>query len=679
MLSPNLTIKKVVFFVVTYSLFFSLTFLANKAMASRYMVGSGMYDITGPAGELGMMGFAELSQKTQGLRMRLFARAFIVVDKKTNKRIVFVSADLGQSFQSIKQGVIKRLASLGFAKKYRDENVMISVTHNHSGPGGYAHFALFNMSTLGFNQENYDTIVDGISNAIIRADNNLSEGGVYYNEGKLYRASKNRSIDAFYANPVELRRELAGDETNKTMYLLRFRQSGGKEIGLVNWFATHGVSMSKYNKLITGDNKGYASYLFEKSKNSNYRAKSQFVAAFAQGSAGDVSPNIFGLKNGGRDFYRTQEIGQRQYEKARELYQLAQAAVNGDIDYRLQYINMSDYAIKPEFADGHAKNTCPSAVGVSFTQGTNDGKGVSIDKDVLKAAGIILTQTSDKDRACHAPKDIFLTTANTKPYPWLPNIVPIQILKLGNIAIIGVPGELSTVAGQMLKNQVKAALKSKIDTIIISSLANSYTGYITTHDEYLKQAYEGGFTVYGPWTLNAYLQAFNQLASALSQKKPSPLGPKPLDLSQNQITLQTGVVYDNTPLGIAFGDVISKHDALTQYKPGQKVAVLFWGGHPKNNFHHKDKSSQESFLYIQRLKTKHWVNIADDHDWNTTYRWKRYGLDASHISIEWEIPDDITAGTYRIVHKGYYKNGFTGAIKPYQGYSRTFIITPNPI
>jgi len=57
----------------------------------------------------------------------------------------------------------------------------------------------------------------------------------------------------------------------------------GNEIGMVNWFPVHGVSMTNQNKLISGDNKGYASYAFEKYKNPNsLPGMGPFVAAFAQ-------------------------------------------------------------------------------------------------------------------------------------------------------------------------------------------------------------------------------------------------------------------------------------------------------------------------------------------------------------------------------------------------------------
>src|SRR5262245_46340524 len=56
--------------------------------------------------------------------------------------------------------------------------------------------------------------------------------------------------------------------------------------------------MHNNNHLISGDNKGYASYLFERYKNADPNSPHAFVAAFAQGNEGDVTPNICGPADG---------------------------------------------------------------------------------------------------------------------------------------------------------------------------------------------------------------------------------------------------------------------------------------------------------------------------------------------------------------------------------------------
>ena len=76
---------------------------------TTFEVGHGIYDITGPAAQRGMMGYALLSQKTSGILQRDWARAFIIQSPCNGKQIVFVNADLAMLFQGIQQEVLKRI------------------------------------------------------------------------------------------------------------------------------------------------------------------------------------------------------------------------------------------------------------------------------------------------------------------------------------------------------------------------------------------------------------------------------------------------------------------------------------------------------------------------------------------------------------------------------------------
>lgn len=51
------------------------------------------------------------------------------------------------------------------------------------------------------------------------------------------------------------------------MVQLRFVDTEGKGLGMISWFAVHPTSMNYTNKLVSSDNVGYASVLFEKSMN----------------------------------------------------------------------------------------------------------------------------------------------------------------------------------------------------------------------------------------------------------------------------------------------------------------------------------------------------------------------------------------------------------------------------
>jgi neutral ceramidase len=76
-------------------------------------------------------------------------------------------------------------------------------------------------------------------------------------------AGINRSPSAYLLNPAEERARYPAN-VDTLMTLLKFVDGASEQsIGGFSWFATHGTSMSKDNKLISGDNKGAAARFFE--------------------------------------------------------------------------------------------------------------------------------------------------------------------------------------------------------------------------------------------------------------------------------------------------------------------------------------------------------------------------------------------------------------------------------
>lgn len=76
-------------------------------------------------------------------------------------------------------------------------------------------------------------------------------------------AGINRSPSAYLLNPAEERARYKFN-VDKEMTLLKFVDGATqKSIGAFSWYATHGTSMSRDNKLISGDNKGAAARFFE--------------------------------------------------------------------------------------------------------------------------------------------------------------------------------------------------------------------------------------------------------------------------------------------------------------------------------------------------------------------------------------------------------------------------------
>lgn len=118
---------------------------------------------------------------------------------------------------------------------------------------------------------------------------------IFYHEGELLDTSINRSPTAYANNPAHERARYKYD-TDKQMQLLKIVDRSGKPMAMINWFAVHGTSMNSSNRLISSDNKGYASLLFEQEINgpTSLPGKGEFVALFAQANEGDVSPNTRG-------------------------------------------------------------------------------------------------------------------------------------------------------------------------------------------------------------------------------------------------------------------------------------------------------------------------------------------------------------------------------------------------
>ncbi|WP_439887665.1 neutral/alkaline ceramidase [Pseudomonas sp. MBLB4123] len=645
------------------------------AQTDNYLIGRGIYDITGPAAEASLFGYGSLDQSASGIHDRQWARAFIVADPQSGKRVVFVVIDSGATFQGVVQGVGAALKTR-FGSLYDARNLVISATHTHSAAGGHSHYALYNITTNGYIEQNYKAQVNGIVAAIERAHQDLAPGRILLARGELWNASANRSQQAYYAN----RDAAQYPDIDPEMTVLKLVRNG-QPVGMISWFATHGVSLPQSNTLLSGDNKGYAAYLFEKQLMGSDYGPGAFVAAFAQSNSGDMTPNL-NLDGSGPGHTPEQSlrlIGQRQYDLARQLFEQASEALSGPIDFRHKYYDMSAQQVAAPFTeDGQSHRTCTAALGYGFGAGTEDGRGMDFFNEgqlqgnlFWQALTAMLTAPTEAQKACHAPRGLLLAQGNFKPYPWSPEVLPVSILKIGQLGLLAVPGEFTVMAGRRLRSTVAAVPGSGLQHLVVAGYSNAYAGYVTTQEEYSLGHYEGGSTHFGPWTLAAYRQALHEQASSLASGQPLMYAgePQPRDLKDKQLTLQTGVVHDQAPLFKRIGDVVSQ--PAQRYSRGQAAKAVFWAGHPKNNLR-----PQGSFLQVQRLVGNQWQTVAGDNDWSTRFRWKRVDpiWGTSQATLEWDIDASVPAGTYRLRHSGTRKAPLTFKLHEYGGASRSFVV-----
>jgi neutral ceramidase len=675
------------------------------------------------------MGYADPNQTGSGVRQRLYSRAFIVgeLDRPEN-RFVYIVIDTQSGDTAIRDGILRAVAELGPDYSiYGQHNIALTGTHSHSGPGAWLNYLLPQITSKGFDKESYQAIVNGTVLSIRRAHESLAAGRLTVGTTKV-DANINRSPYAYLANPKTERQKYA-DDVDKDLTMLRFTRADGTNIGVLTWYAVHGTSMLGNNTLITGDNKGVAAYLFEKTMGKD------FVAGFSQANVGDTSPNVLGpmcedgsnqecrfedSTCGGRNepchgrgpFFGLNdagtkscfEIGRRQFEGAKTLYDSlgssnSTTAVTGPSVRSLHtFVSLANYTFP--LPNGTIVKTCPAALGYSFAAGTTDGPGAfdftqnnsgnANANPLWKVASAFIHEPSVEQKQCQGLKPILLDVGETtKPYPWSPNIVDIQLFRVGQIIIIVSPGEATSMAGRRWRNAIHDAAKTSnihdqsfIEPIVLlGGPANSYTHYITTEEEYSIQRYEGASTLYGPHTLNAYINlTLSNLPylSPTSTGNPDP-GPMPPINTNKSLSFITGVVVDTPGFFKRFGDIVS--DVQKSYAPSSIASAKFIGANPRN-----DLRLERTFAAVERLvlptsasedelkpRAEGWITVLTDADWELIYRWRRVSsiLGTSEVSIEWEIPAQVDKGTYRLHYYGDAKT-VGGEISPFEGVSGNF-------
>lgn len=88
-------------------------------------------------------------------------------------------------------------------------------------------------------------------------------------------------------------------------------------------------------------------------------------------------------------------------------------------------------------------------------------------------------------------------------------------------------------------------------------------------------------------------------------------GPSPPFLDDKVISFQPVVLYDTTPSGRKFGDVLRQPNKI--YKTGDQVSVLFVSGNPRNNLQH-----DKTYLTVEYQNADgNWIIVAVDSNWET--------------------------------------------------------------
>jgi neutral ceramidase len=523
----------------------------------------------------------------------------------------------------------------------------------------------------------FAAIVDGILEAADRAHVDIAPATLRLSSGELHDASVNRSPSSFDRNPDSDKANFPNRIDPQTT-LLRVERDG-VTVGAINWFATHGTSMTNHNRLISSDNKGYAAYHWERVLSGiDYLASTtpEFISAFAQTNTGDMSPNLnFGPGSGPTEdeFENTRIIGERQANAAAALAALPGVEVSGAVEVRTTYVDLGDITVRPEFTgDGQSHRTSRVMGGAAALAGTDEGKGLPGFKQgrnriVDAISRRLIYAMSPRLRDSQSPKGIVLPGgALNRVAPFVQERVPVQLLRIGQLYLIGIPGEVTITAGLRMRRAVAAVVGAELANVLVAGYSNAYIHYVTTPEEYENQRYEGGSTLFGKWEGPALTQVAVELATAMREGKPVDRGTAPPDLSSGLRSARQRPP-DVAGDGGQFGAVIAPPSA--SYLAGQTVTAGFVGANPNNNLRRGD-----TYLEVQREDGESWVRVADDGDWSTKLRWKKDGKAGSRITISWDIPAAAAPGNYRIAYYGDARDG-NGLLTPFTGVTNAFAVT----
>lgn len=540
-----------------------------------YLAGWGRAEIGIAPRGYAMHGFGQPGHRARDRETPLFARALFVQDD-AGHALVFCCLDLGYVTHAMRSGAVASLRQrMGHA--FSDAAFVLTCTHTHSGPGGCSHDVLYNLVTPGFLPEHLQAVVAATVDAVCEAWQSAEPARLSLAEGRFDEAvpvAWNRSLKAWNRNP-DVTRYREGENhkaLERGMQVLTLSR-GGRASALLSLFGVHATCLGNTLDRHDGDNKGYAAAQAE--RRLAQAGTGHAVAIFAQGTAGDVSPHYHGpgqtarrnAIQGRAEYAYAAENGRHQSELALAISaDAAQQEIHGEIDAILSYVDFTAIHADPAMAGGETEAwTSEPCHGVSFFAGTPvDGLGVPPPLAAALRTGARalrawrlgpLSRLSAEERhyyrrlyAAQGPKDILMEAGRklalgrpldslglpdavdplvaelkrqaaagaVRESALVPTVLPLQIVVIGQLALVCCPGEFTTTAGRRLVDLLGERLRPRgVERVLICTYCNDYMGYVTTREEYQQQAYEGGHTIFGQWTLAAFQTRYARLADEL--------------------------------------------------------------------------------------------------------------------------------------------------------------------
>ncbi|MBL7716685.1 MAG: neutral/alkaline non-lysosomal ceramidase N-terminal domain-containing protein [Bdellovibrionales bacterium] len=219
----------------------------------------------------------------QGTLDPVRAKAFVV--KRGNEKLLFLSLDVVGVSDEIGRELKKPLKKLGF----KPENVFISATHTHSGPGGLTRSLFFGLVAMDtFQKRVFKSFIQSVEEAVVKADAAVEPAEIIFSKFDvpgISRSRRRRPVDpaarVFWAKSLV----------------------SGQWLGAAVHYAIHGIALDDDNLKFSADvpggiERGIAQELEDRNQAIAAATGSQVVVKpltqMWNGAEGDVSPQFFG-------------------------------------------------------------------------------------------------------------------------------------------------------------------------------------------------------------------------------------------------------------------------------------------------------------------------------------------------------------------------------------------------
>ena len=494
----------------------------SLATTDEPTAGAVSIDITPPPG-MPMGGYSMLANRGKGFRTRLKARVVYLNDGKGHS-VALVQTDLTAGSLLLHHKVA---AAVSEETGLRPGDIAITASHSHSAPANFFENDFYNkhMTSGQWLEVSFlEFAAQRITRGILEAYENRRPARIATGRKDIYGYNRNRSLDSYVLN--ENVRDIRLDDpeavfkaVNPALYMVRIdvQDNSGhyKPLAAFSSFSVHATALTAPVEVYNADLFAYAQKDLEWTIKRKYDTPWAVVHAMTAGTQGDMAPALPDLGNNIFGFFpvnwkEARKLGQGIGREAINLFEALGEKLTADISLNsaVRELNIREHNVVENI------ELCKDAVvGNPLVGGANE-RGVPWIAAIpfFKGGNVMSRRWFFKDGCQGNKRHLFFSFLQPliEPKDSFPNTAMFQLIRVNDTVILPVPFEVTAESGRRMAARVKRefvqAGDDSIQHVWVAGNSNGYFGYTTTPEEYSRQNYEGGHTLYGRYS-TPYLTA----------------------------------------------------------------------------------------------------------------------------------------------------------------------------